>query len=547
MAQRATLILSLGLAAFACGEVDDAAPGELATGPGDVTKVDPGKADTSAEAVVVDMTFSAKLRSDQSWNVNGKIEDQLLYTIGQLNGSKAVGRLDKVILEGVDTQSVDGGWETKYTATLQVAWSRRNPVPETYTFRLPADISYAGQEAFTEAYGHSCVDWGAHDVDAGSMWYYYRPARSGCTLAPEDVVDAEAVVTVSDVNTTGKYPEYHRIWEDGTLRVVAVFGKYEDGATSGDAGISGYDKFHREIRNLLGSHDLQTEPVSVPSSPGVAHPDVTYSATLPDGRGVVVTALLVDNVRTAGREFDERYAALSGDADLIIYNGHAGLGANIRALARKGRWKAGQYAMVFLNGCDTYAYVDNAIFEAHADVNEDDPTGTKYADVLTNALPSFFASMAGATMALVRGLLAYEQPRTYEQIFRDIDSSQIILVTGEEDNEFVPGVDPDEPTPTTAPWEGVTMDGALGRDEEVRHETPTLPAGSYRFAITGDGDADLYVRVGLAPTTAEYDCRPYKSGSDEACDVELTTPAPIHVMVRGYATQSAFSLLGQGE
>ena len=39
-------------------------------------------------------------------------------------------------------------------------------------------------------------------------------------------------------NTTGKYPEYDKVWEDGTLRVVAIFGKYEDGATtSSDAGI----------------------------------------------------------------------------------------------------------------------------------------------------------------------------------------------------------------------------------------------------------------------------------------------------------------------
>ena len=55
---------------------------------------------------------------------------------------------------------------------------------------------------------------------------------------------------------------------------------------------------------------------------------------------------------------------------------------------------------------------------------------------------------------------------------------------------------------------------------------------------------DLYVRIGLAPTTTKYDCRPYKTGSNETCDVTLAQPAPIHVMVRGYATSSTFELSG---
>ncbi|MEZ4474515.1 MAG: hypothetical protein R3F60_27745 [bacterium] len=40
--------------------------------------------------------------------------------------------------------------------------------------------------------------------------------------------------------------------------------------------------------------------------------------------------------------------------------------------------------------------------------------------------------MADATMALVEGMTAYE-PLTYEQIFKDIDQSQIVLVSGEEE------------------------------------------------------------------------------------------------------------------
>jgi hypothetical protein len=530
----------------ACGGEGADASRELAYGSGDVQKVDPGKADTSAEAVVVDMAFSGTVQTDSAWNTSSVIEDQLLYTIGHLNGTGAVGRLDKVQLSNVKSTDAGGHTRITYDASLQVAWRKSQGVPAKYAFTLPLDMSYAGQKAFTDKYGHTCVDSGAHDVTPDSMWYYYRPSK--CHLADADVVHADATVTVSDVNTTGKYPEYHKVWEDGAFNIVAVFGKYEDGATTeSDAGIQGYDTFAARVRDLLAPHGLVTEPASVPSAPGAATPDVTFSAKLDDGHQVVVHALLVDNVRSAGRAFDERYRALSGSADLIIYNGHAGLGANIRALAQKGQWQPGQYVMVFMNGCDTYAYVDSALFQAHARVNPDDPDGTKYVDLLANAHPAFFASMAGASLALVKGLMAYDQPRTYEQMFKDVDDDQIVLVTGEEDNEYVPGFGTDTDTPPADAWTGLARSGALDRGQEVRETTPTLPAGKYRFTIEGTGDADLYVRVGLEPSQSEYDCRPYKSGSSEACELSLTTPAAVHVMVRGYAAHSTFDLAGSVE
>ena len=59
-----------------------------------------------------------------------------------------------------------------------------------------------------------------------------------------------------------------------------------------------------------------------------------------------------------------------------------------------------------MNGCDTFAYVDDALNKAHKNINPDDTTGIKYIDIVNNAMPAFFHSMSGATMALFRGLLA---------------------------------------------------------------------------------------------------------------------------------------------
>ena len=93
-------------------------------------------------------------------------------------------------------------------------------------------------------------------------------------------------------------------------------------------------------------------------------------------------------------------------------------------------------------------------------------------------------------------------------------------------------------------WEGLSESGTVARNEEARFVTPSLPAGRYRFDMTGTSDADLYVRVGREPSTSTFDCRPYLSGSDERCDVTLTGEDTIHVMVRGYASSSSFELTG---
>ncbi len=542
-----TSVFLFSILAAACGGADDSAgagagAGELAIDDSEVVKADPGKADSSYQAVFVDFAFDAELHTQWASRPEAQIEDQLLYTIGQLNGERAVGRLDKLVLTDIQTEELsEGGSKISYHATLLVAWNKRSTVPAEYTLRLPLDVSYQGQQAFTDKYSHDCVDYGAHDVTSGSMWYYYRPGRSGCDLDGVDVIDAVATVSPSPTQTTGKYPEYDMIWEDGVLNVVAVFGKYEDGATSGDAGVSAYQRFHSDLSRKLQDQVVVVTPDGLPSTVGVDHPEISYEATLDADHKVVVTAMLVDNIRTAGPEFDARYAELSKTADLLAYNGHAGLGANIKAMARKGSWVQGQYVVVFMNGCDTYAYVDTALFDAHAAVNPDDPAGTKHVDIVTNAMPSFFRSMAEATLAIVDGFLDHAEPQTYEQIFRDVDSSQVILVSGEEDNTYVPGDDPEEPVDEA--WAGLSEEGTVAKDEEMHFATPVLPAGAYVFKMTGTSDADLYVRTGKAPTTSKYDCRPYKTGSAETCTLELPAAGMIHGMIRGYASSSNYELV----
>jgi hypothetical protein len=490
---------------------------------------------SSDQATLLDFEFQGELEADNVFDAKSTINDQLLYTIGQLNGSNSVGRLDTVVLTEMK-QSAGAGGKTKvtYKAKLPVAWGEKTNLPTTYEFVLPKDVSYAGQQAFTSKYKGTCAEFGAHDVDAGSMWYYYRPSQ--CTPAAADIVKFSAKVSLSVDNTAGKFPEYDKVWEDGALNMVAIFGKYKDGTTSNDAGIDGYNLFIDTMKRELSAFSLVTTPAVLPNSPGVSLPDVSFAATLPDGKKVSVTALMVDNIGQTNQAFDDRYNALSTNADVIAYNGHAGLGQNVRALAQKGSWKAGKYVIVFMNGCDTFAYVDGSLAQTRARINADDPKGTKYMEFVTNALPAFFSNMPSASTTLMKGLLRFNTPMTYEQIFQGIDNSQVVVVTGEEDNTFTPGA----PTQT---WAGIREAFTLSRGTERRFETGVLPAGKYEFALSGTGNADLFVKTGRRATSRTFDCRPRTTTSQEMCTVTLAAPSNISVLVRGSArVDSAVSL-----
>jgi hypothetical protein len=145
-------------------------------------------------------------------------------------------------------------------------------------------------------------------------------------------------------------------------------------------------------------------------------------------------------------------------------------------------------------------------------------------------MPAFFASMAGVAMAMVRGFLTYpDAPKTYEQIFAGVDSSQLVMVTGEQDNVFTPGGG-GQPQP----WAGINESGSVNKGETKTFESPTIDAGTYNVTM-----------IGSKPTTSSYDCRPYKTGSNESCKLTLAQPSTLNVMVRGYSGTAPFKLVAK--
>jgi len=77
--------------------------------------------------------------------------------------------------------------------------------------------------------------------------------------------------------------------------------------------------------------------------------------------------------------------------------------------------------------------------------------------------------------------------------------------------------------------------------------TLSVPAGKTSVVFTisgGTGDADMYVRLGAAPTTTTYTCRPYLSGNAETCTLNAPAAGTYYVNVRAYAAYSGVTLKG---
>lgn len=108
------------------------------------------------------------------------------------------------------------------------------------------------------------------------------------------------------------------------------------------------------------------------------------------------------------------------------------------------------------------------------------------------------------------------------------------------------------PPPPPPPGDGALTNGEAetnisgAQGSEVFY-TLEVPAGATDLSFVmsgGSGDADMYVRFGSKPTTSSYDCRPYRNGNNETCDISNVRAGTYYVMIRGYSAYSGTSLVG---
>ncbi len=106
---------------------------------------------------------------------------------------------------------------------------------------------------------------------------------------------------------------------------------------------------------------------------------------------------------------------------------------------------------------------------------------------------------------------------------------------------------PPPPPPGGTLTKGVTVTALSAATGASLNYTMVVPAGSTNLTFTssgGTGDADMYVKLGSAPTDTVYDCRPYRSGNAESCTFAAPAAGTYYVRLKAYSAFSGVSLVG---
>jgi hypothetical protein len=395
----------------------------------------------SASSVALDATVvdGVMLTTEPNYGIDSQIKDQLYFTIGLLNGWNGVADLANRSVNVKSIVALPGPGrlsKVTYDASFRVSWFRNYQIPSSFVAPVPARGDYQGIQAFYSKYEGACVE-DRHEIGFGNFWYYFRPMMGGCPLAArsgqEDLTYLLKVnTTLSRTNTQGKYPEYAKIWEDHQLVATAVFGKYVSGGAADDIGVGAYNQMYQMLLQNFGNPSQSNVSLGRGEVPGLEHPDVRLVFDTRQGK-VDVNILLVDSLGSVSTTWREHFNERTATSDFISYNGHAGLGSNIRALSQMGRFTPNQFHLYYVNSCDTYSYLGKELAESHRATNPGS-LPSRFLDTITNSMPSPFSAMASSTDAILMAL--FRKQYTYREILSTINSGQNPNVTGEEDNRW---------------------------------------------------------------------------------------------------------------
>jgi hypothetical protein len=362
------------------------------------------------------------------------IRQQLMYTLGQLNWNDAAPKLSWFKVEVGELESVDeetGLVPVHYKAQGHIAWSRKEEMPSEQEMILPARGDESGLKAFVKRYFHACTN--DPEAERRGYFYFFYPSLKSCPMshASDHELEREKGWVVrfpmhfeeNHTNTRDKYPEYDKLWEDHKLSVTAIFGKVKPEGGAEDEGVRAYNTFYAMLVNRFGQ-------------PRVAEEGDRRALRLTWRFGndaLEVHLRLVKVLANVGQSFINWYQQRTQDSDVIIYSGHAGLGDNIDVLIKNAVFKPRKYQIFFVNGCDTFTYVNEELFSAHGAATPHAPV-SKYLDIITNSVSVYFARMGDGAFSLVDELV--KKKNTYHEILRRMDSRQRAIVDGEEDNTW---------------------------------------------------------------------------------------------------------------
>jgi subtilisin-like proprotein convertase family protein len=211
----------------------------------------------------------------------------------------------------------------------------------------------------------TCADPDSHiSLDQSVYWYLWNPTKSGCTIALATMtLTVEQVLPVDPVS----YPEYDRLWADGRLQAVVVFGKLDDGDVARDTNWGNVTKLATWLVQA-GFAEEATAPLGRRFSKQVGERTEVVDIYGPDLFYSVADYAHLANWQKAVSEHE-----------IVMYNGHSVLGTG---MAFERIQYPETYQIFQVASCLSYEYYVNPVLAGKGDWDS--------VDVLANVEPTYY-------------------------------------------------------------------------------------------------------------------------------------------------------------
>lgn len=335
---------------------------------------------------------------------------------------------------------------------------------------VPVD-EYKPWGAKEETWFSLCTD--DHYNSAGDFFYFWDPDRinsdgrrgwdyADCPLMGDDknVVRVEGELTRLN-NSYQKYLEYDRLYgEKGkTLKIWVFLGYIDDvhdfkKVNLKDSVWDTYDRLNEAFSELGLELVEEYDEKKFSASNGfygkginsfvkyqklkLKRDPVREGENEADREMNIELNMLVSDTAYGSQDgtFHHFYRKATKEADIILYDGHSGLGANtdLEGLGAE-LAPADKYQVIFLNGCSGYPYFKNMYFNAKEG-------GSQNLDLFLSGIATLQESSVGNAMAFLEGFLQGKTLNTswilqrIEEVNYESLGSYLTGVLGEEDNKW---------------------------------------------------------------------------------------------------------------
>jgi hypothetical protein len=328
-------------------------------------------------------------RSIPSWKFGAEANDQPKYARNQLGLHKLKLNLEQGEPQfSILTEDEKGMWANytvkvdsimRYADLQKDGLSPKDLVGRKVTVKLPKNpntiFALGGMACATDPDGDPLEP---EHINASNYFYYFDPFKEGCPLKDSAELIEAVFELRSSADTRTVWPEFDRLAEDGQISMMVLFGQIEYGdLKKEDKGWVSYTQF---ISNLAWKGFEEKETFAEERGKRF---ETEYYGGLKVGIDVYSPKALARNLPSADR--NALFKRATNNYEIVHYDGHSSYGT-LDALEQPEAFLPEKYQIVFMDGCESYSYYTKQIFKGK--INDKDPTGQKYVDVVNNVEPS---------------------------------------------------------------------------------------------------------------------------------------------------------------